>query len=194
MNRKRNALTDELVGRKFNRLTVIDYSHSDNGAVWLCKCDCGGVITAKGRDLKSGKTKSCGCFHRDCASKLGKSKETHGKSNTRLYYIWCAMKERCLNEKSSAYKWYGGREITVCEEWKSSFEDFYDWAMSHGYEEHLTLDRIDNDKGYFPDNCHWVTMKAQNSNRRKPAQREFYKNQYGIFKRKSTEEGNDKTL
>lgn len=188
MNKKRNARTDELVGRKFNRLTVIDYSHSDNGAVWLCKCDCGGFITVKGKDLKSGKTKSCGCFHRDCASKLGKSKETHGKSNTRLYYIWRAMKERCLNENSSAYKWYGGRGITVCDEWKLDFKAFYRWAMSHGYEEHLTLDRIDNESGYSPNNCQWTTMKEQSRNRRKPTPREFYKNQYGTFKSRVKEE------
>lgn len=186
MNKKRNALTEDLVGKKFNRLTVIEYSHSNNGAVWLCKCDCGSFITAKGKDLKNGKTKSCGCFHRDCASKLGKSKKTHGQSNTRLYYIWRAMKERCFNKNSRVYNRYGGRGITVCDEWANSFEAFYKWSINNGYSQKLTLDRIDNDGIYEPDNCRWTTMKVQNQNKSKPAPKEFYKNQYGIFRRRES--------
>ena len=120
MNKKNNASTDNLVGKKFNRLTVIKYDHSDNGAVWLCKCDCGNYITAKGHSLKSGKTKSCGCYHKDLARKLGKSKKTHGKSEDRIYYIWCAMKARCNNANNAHYDRYGGRGITVCDEWTNN--------------------------------------------------------------------------
>ena len=92
--------------------------------------------------------------------------QTHGKRRTRIYRIWCAIKSRCNNPKTINYKYYGGRGIHVCKEWIYDFEAFYDWAMSHGYEDDLSIDRIDNDKGYSPDNCRWVTMKEQIINRR----------------------------
>lgn len=90
----------------------------------------------------------------------------HGMCNTRLHRIWTNMKSRCNNPKATHYEHYGGNEITICEEWKNDFQAFYDWSMSHGYEEHLTIDRIDNDKGYSPDNCRWTDYRTQNRNKR----------------------------
>lgn len=89
---------------------------------------------------------------------------SHGMKHTRIYNRWCAMKERCYNPHSKSYRRYGERGITICDEWRNSFEAFYEWAVSNGYQEGLTIDRIDNNKGYSPDNCRWVTYKQQNRN------------------------------
>lgn len=181
MNKKCNAAVDNLVGQKFNRLTVVEYDHSDNGVYWLCKCDCGNYVAVRGRDLKSGKTKSCGCYHKDLAANLGRNKRTHGKSETKLYSVWCSMKSRCGNPNNKHYYRYGGRGITVCSEWEKSFESFYEWSINNGYQEGLTIDRIDNDGNYEPHNCRWVTMYVQCRNKHKARKRDFYINQYGVF-------------
>lgn len=133
--------------------------------MWKCVCDCGRTTIVNGQNLKSGNTTSCGCYgieRRNNASK------THGKSNTRLHRIWKAMHSRCYNKKYHAYKYYGGRGITICEEWLHNFKTFYDWAMANGYEENLTIDRIDPNGNYSPNNCRWVTMELQNKNKRAP--------------------------
>lgn len=164
----------DLTGQRFGRLTVIsrdeDYV-APSGKIprWKCKCDCGRTITVLGSNLKSGSTKSCGCFHLESAQKTKNVK--HGKCESRLYNIWVCMKQRCYNSKYPKYDYYGGRGITVCDEWKSSFEKFQDWALSHGYAEELTLDRIKNDGNYEPGNCRWATRSVQNSNRRKYTRR-----------------------
>ena len=108
----------------------------------------------------SGKTKSCGC------EKYGKNNITHNKSKTRLYRIWTDLKTRCNNPKFPSFKNYGGRGIKVCEDWESDFMRFYEWAMSNGYDETLSIDRIDNNRGYFPSNCRWVTNYVQSRNKR----------------------------
>ena len=97
---------------------------------------------------------------------MSKVRKNHGMSKTRLYNIWGLMKDRCINKKSSHYKWYGGRNIKICDDWKNNFMSFYCWAIENGYSEHLTLDRINNDGDYCPDNCRWVDMKEQCKNRR----------------------------
>lgn len=153
----------DLTGLKFGRLIVIQRSGVKNGHVaWLCGCDCGQTIITTGNLLKSGKTKSCGCKKIEVC---GDTHRDHGKSGTRLYVAWQHMKQRCCNPQNARYKYYGARGITVYSEW-SSFEPFEKWALSHGYEDGLTLDRIDVNGGYCPENCRWVTWKVQQNNKR----------------------------
>lgn len=153
---------EDLNGKKFNRLTVIKRTSGTikKHTYWECKCDCGNTTIVASQKLKNGSTKSCGCY--------GKEKVTrHGMWNTRVYKIWCNMKSRCNNSKLDVYEYYGARGITVCEEWENDFMSFYKWAMDNGYDEKLTLDRIDVDKNYEPNNCRWVTMKTQANNTRR---------------------------
>lgn len=154
----------DLTGQKFGRLKVLERAPGQGrNAAWVCICDCGNRCTVLACNLRAGKTKSCGCFGLECKAE---NNRIHGGSHrSRLYRIWKAMKWRC-NPKSPDYKHYGARGITVCKEWEHSFEAFRDWAMAHGYAENLTIDRINNDKGYSPDNCRWITQGKQNLNKR----------------------------
>ena len=156
---------NDLTGLRFGRLSVIERAGSNarRHATWLCRCDCGNTTVVSGADLRSGNTKSCGCYHDDVSRVL---RTSHGSYGTKLYYVWLSMKGRCLNPKNKAYKNYGARGVTVCDEWLNNFESFQQWALSNGYEEGLSLDRIDNDAAYEPSNCRWVTSVVQNNNRR----------------------------
>lgn len=162
---------EKWIGQKFGRLTVVSASYLPSGEnhawYWNCKCDCGKMVYGiRPRNLKNGNTKSCGCLQDEIKKeKFIGCKRTHGKSNTRLYGIWEKMKDRCERERCPAYKNYGGRGIKVCEEWHD-FQTFYDWAMANGYQENLTIERINNDKGYYPDNCCWITREEQAKNKR----------------------------
>lgn len=145
----------DLQGRRFSYLTVTEFvGMNKNGhALWECRCDCGNTKIVPSHKLLDGEYKSCGCMHH---------KYGHGKTETRLYHIWRTMKARCLNVNSQKYKNYGGRGITICDEWKNNFQAFYDWATSHGYTEEMSIDRVDVDMGYRPSNCQWITT-SENS-------------------------------
>ena len=154
----------DLTGQKFGRLTTLYRLHNIKGKTkWLCVCDCGNLKEVILSDLLLGKSKSCGCL----AKELVSSRSTiHGQCGTRLYRIWTKMKERCYTTTNKRYKDYGGRGVAVCAEWKNGFMSFYNWAMANGYDDTLTIDRIDVDGNYEPTNCRWITMKQQSRNKR----------------------------
>jgi len=157
------AKAKNLVGKKFGRLTVIERAENDKykNACWLCQCECGNKKIIKGVNLVRGFTKSCGCLHKEKFRHV-----THNLTNTRIFTIWMGIKKRCCNKKSSNYNLYGGRGITYCKEWEQ-FESFYNWAINNGYKDNLSIDRIDVNGNYEPNNCRWVDMKTQQNNTRR---------------------------
>lgn len=149
-------------GQKFTKLKVIDLQGVQNHrAMWLCKCDCGNEIVVSSNSLLTKKTKSCGCLN---IKKIIERNTTHGLSKTRLYKIWCGMKQRCYNKNDKRYNRYGKRDIKICDEWLKDFKKFYDWSIKNGYSDKLTIDRINNNGNYEPNNCRWITQHEQTRN------------------------------
>lgn len=154
-----------LVGQRFGRLTVVGLSSrrwGGNRTLWLCICDCGGTAEVRGTRLMKGTTQSCGCLRDEVRIKIH---TTHGGTKTRLFLIWSGMKGRCYRPSLKDYPRYGGRGIIVCDAWRDSFEVFRDWALSHGYSDTLTIERVDVNGNYEPENCTWIPGAAQARNR-----------------------------
>lgn len=157
----------DITGQVFGRLTVIAPAPTPEGKkttnqLWRCLCKCGAEVIVRGSRLRSGYTKSCGCWQKEVSTK-------HGMAGTRLYKIYNNMKARCNNHNDKNYKYYGAREIVVCNEWldkENGFQNFAEWSLANGYADNLSIDRIDNDRGYSPLNCRWVDMSVQCYNRR----------------------------
>lgn len=155
----------KLYGQRFGRLIAVEpcgYTSAKRIA-WKCQCDCGKEVIVASDKLISGHTQSCGCLmsERTTASNKARAKNI----NPRLYRIYYGMMSRCNNSNYAAYKHYGARGIKVCDEWAGHFYTFQAWALSHGYDDSLSIDRINNDGNYDPSNCRWTTMKVQSNNR-----------------------------
>lgn len=148
---------------QFGKLTVIGVDESKaSGTQWECLCECGNIRSVRQHSLLDGHIKSCGCL---VTASIMENLTKHGKYYTPLYAVWRGMNQRCYNEKHIDHKWYSERGIGVCDEWRNNFESFYSWSQENGYKNGLSLDRIDNTKGYSPENCRFVTAKDQANNR-----------------------------
>lgn len=147
-----------MIGKKFGKLTVLEEceERSKNEKLYKCICDCGNITYVRGSPLRNGHTKSCGCLRKAVI---------HGKSNDRLYHIYCNMIGRCYNENHISYFWYGRKGIKVYKPWVNDRTEFFKWAINNGYQDNLTIDRIDVNGNYEPSNCRWVDMKTQQNNR-----------------------------
>jgi hypothetical protein len=151
------------VGKKYGNLEIIEYKKSR----FVCRCNCGKEITVVPSNLIRGKIVSCGCVN---AMKTSDRMTVHGDckngNRARLYRIYRGMIDRCTNPKSDNYANYGGRGIDICADWTNNYIAFREWALNNGYSDELSIDRIDNDKGYSPDNCRWTTLGVQRANQR----------------------------
>ena len=153
-----------LNGLRFGRLTVVGFSglNKHRKATWNCLCDCGNSVIVVGASLKNGSTKSCGCY--ELETKQGRN-ATHGLRKHDLYKTWLNIKSRCYNSNNSHYKYYGKKGIGMCDDWRNNFKSFYDWAINNGWKRGLSIERIDNNKQYEPENCKWIDMDKQSQNR-----------------------------
>lgn len=150
----------QMIGKKYGRLTVLCKSHQnkENRWLWLCICECGNKVSRAKNQLENKSFSSCGCY-------IAKPNLSHGMKYTKEYRTWSGIKDRCLNVKSRHYHNYGGRGISMCTEWANSFQSFFN-DMGHPLSEKYQVDRIDNNKGYYKENCRWATCKENTCNTR----------------------------
>lgn len=155
-----------IIGKRFGRLTVKELDHigKNRGTWWKCACDCGNETVVYRGSLTSGDIISCGCYRKEHIHEYGK---THGLTSSPLYSVWSGMIQRCANPNADNFERYGGRGITVCDDWRNHYESFHNWATESGYKKGLSLDRRDNEKGYFPENCQWADRYSQQNNTRR---------------------------
>ena len=162
VSKRANNFKDR-IGHNYGRLTVVGGPTLRNRKTyWQCKCECGNTSMVSAANLSSGSSKSCGCLQREL---LAARTKTHNGTHDSLYAVWAMMKQRCLNTNATGFRNYGGRGITICDEWHD-YASFRDWAIPHGYDPRLQLDRIDNESGYCPGNCRWVHPLVNANNRR----------------------------
>lgn len=167
-----NHNVKDITGERFGRLTVIEPTEKRHNrcVIWLCRCDCGNLIEVQGSYLRVGDTMSCGCLHSEKSSERAKAlMRTHGGCHDRLFRVWTGMISRCTNPNSAPYKNYGGRGIKICDEWRHSYQSFKDWAYSNGYDDkalrgECTIDRIDVNGNYCPENCRFIPLSEQSKN------------------------------
>jgi hypothetical protein len=167
----------DLTGERFGRLTVLRREEKRPGAhtaYWTCQCDCGTVKSVSTTALKGGYSQSCGCLRREL-------RRNSRHKNPHLYQVWQDMRQRCTNPNNKYFGRYGGRGISVCAEWAEEYEPFYTWAVAHGYQSGLQIDRIDNDGDYTPDNCRWATA-MENTNNRSVTRRITYQGETHTFR------------
>lgn len=155
------ANNPDWIGKKFGKLTVTGFVFKNKRWLWECKCDCGNTTIAYPQQLITGRQKACHCGK---SVTFREMHHKHGGAGTRMYEIWCSMKKRCNNPHSPGYVHYGGRGISVCSDW-NTFPPFRDWALTHGYSDDLTLERIDVNGNYCPENCKWIAFAKQALNR-----------------------------
>ncbi len=166
--RNAHARFIDLTGRVFERITVLErvFNHPRR-TEWMCRCICGTEKVIDGKHLKRGKILSCGCLCLEINSKRMKENniglKTHGLTKHPLRAIRKAMLSRCNNKNNKFFKNYGGRGIEVCNDWTTSLQSFYDWAIAAGWKKGLSIDRINNDANYTPENCHWITVSENSS-------------------------------
>jgi hypothetical protein len=164
--------SEEILGTRFGRLVVVGFQKKkppNRGWSWVCRCDCGNTHIASPNDIRNGKIKSCGCYHREASKKRAQKFENDVYSNKRLYSIYNGIKKRCYSCNEPRYRDYGARGIIMCDIWidkECGFDNFVTWSNANGYDDTKSIDRIDVNGNYEPSNCRWISMKEQNLNKR----------------------------